>query len=119
VATSYLRAHPANVTALLTGALHATEAVSTDTASTRAEVSSAYTALAGKTLKSALVTAAMSRLTFTMDPLAATVLTEAQHAAAVGLLTLPTSLAPLFDLAPLNAVLAAAGKPPVAGLPAS
>jgi len=57
-----------------------------------------------------------AELTFTNDPLAASVLTEARHAAAAGLLRpLPGSLAGMYDLGPLNTFLRAAGERPVPG----
>jgi NitT/TauT family transport system substrate-binding protein len=54
-------------------------------------------------------------MTFTLDPLAGTLKTSADHAHSLGLLA-NVNLTGLYDLAPLNAVLAAHGESPVAGL---
>jgi NitT/TauT family transport system substrate-binding protein len=50
-----------------------------------------------------------AQITFTNDPLAATILTETQHSAAAGLLKPTRSLTGLFYLGPLNKLLRAAG----------
>ena len=42
--------------------------------------------------------------------------TQVDHGVAVGLLKTPSNLAGIYDLTPLNQVLAAAGQPAVSGL---
>ena len=73
------------------------------------------TDLFGHSLPAPLLAASFTQLTYTNDPLAATVLAEARHAAAAGLLTMPGSLTGLFDLGPLNKLLRAAGQLAVPG----
>ena len=54
-------------------------------------------------------------MTFTLDPLAPTLKTSADHAHSLGLLP-NVNLSGLYYLAPLNSVLAAHTEAPVAGL---
>jgi NitT/TauT family transport system substrate-binding protein len=70
--------------------------------------------ITGKKLASGVVSAAWPHMTFTLDPLASTLKTSADHAHSLGLLP-NANLKGLYDLAPLNAVLAAHNEPPVAG----
>jgi NitT/TauT family transport system substrate-binding protein len=63
-------------------------------------------------LAPAVLSAAWSDLTFTIDPLGATLQTEAAHAVSAGLLTAP-KLAGIFDLTLLNQVLKSKGLPEV------
>ena len=59
---------------------------------------------------------AWGNVEFTVDPVASSLLTGAAHAKAVGLLPGDTAdLKKVYDLAPLNALLKADGKDPVAG----
>ena len=60
----------------------------------------------------AVIERAWATLTFTVDPIAASLRKSAEDATAVGLLD-AVKLDGIYDLAPLNAILAAAGKPPV------
>ena len=49
-------------------------------------------------------------ITFTNDPIASSLLTDAQHATAVGLLDPVSNLSSIYDLGPLNKLLSAAGN---------
>lgn len=51
-------------------------------------------------------------MTFTADPIAASLAGSAQHAEEIGLLK-PVDLKGIYDLGPLNELLKAAGKPEV------
>jgi NitT/TauT family transport system substrate-binding protein len=111
VRTDYLNAHPDVIKKLLEGLVKATDYVNTDPAAP-ATVNDGLKTLSGKALKPAVLAAAWKNLTFTVDPLAAPLKESAKHAEDVGLLD-PIDLSGLYDLGPLNAVLAAAGKAPV------
>ncbi len=50
------------------------------------------------------------QITFTNDPIAASLATDAQHAVAVGLLKPVSNITALYDLGPLNKLLSAAGQ---------
>src|SRR5580693_6835318 len=66
----------------------------------------------GKPLKASLVAAAFKEITFTNDPDASSLTTDASQAVSLGLLK-PVNLSGIFDLGPLNQALAAAGQPQV------
>ena len=57
--------------------------------------------------------ASFKQIDFTADPDAASITTDAAQAVSVGLLKEPVSLSGIFDLGPLNTLLAAAGQPAV------
>jgi len=61
------------------------------------------------------VAAAWPHMTFTLDPLAATLKTSADHAHSLGLLG-NVDLKGLYDLTLLNEVLSEQGQPPVSAL---
>jgi sulfonate transport system substrate-binding protein len=52
---------------------------------------------------------AFKQITFTSDPIASSLATDAKHAEAVGLLK-PVNLNGIYDLGPLNALLKADGQ---------
>ena len=56
-----------------------------------------------------MLDSAWSELAVTNDPLASTLQTEAQHAVTAGLLKQP-DISGIYDLAPLNQILTAAGQ---------
>jgi NitT/TauT family transport system substrate-binding protein len=68
--------------------------------------------LTGKPLPPAVIERAWTTLTFTVDPIAASLRKSAADATAVGLLD-PVKLGGIYELGPLNAILTAAGQPPV------
>ena len=59
------------------------------------------------------VAPSFAQVTFTNDPIASSLITDAQHAVAVGLLKPVQNLSAIYDLGPLNKLLAAAGQPQV------
>ena len=112
VTQRYLSANPRAVTALLKAQLQADRFLTADRTSAQAVLGQRLTAL-GNGLPPAVLDRSFSQLTFTENPLPGSLLTEAQHAAAAGLLKPVNSLASICDLRPLNQVLQAAGQPPV------
>ncbi len=76
-------------------------------------VGAAIGKLTGKPLDPKLVSQAWESLTFTDDPLPATLITGAEHATAVGLLDKVENLEGIYDLKLLNEVLKAEGQPAV------
>lgn len=115
VTTRFLAAHPAMVNAVLKAHIQGTDLLTTDRTLAQAAAGTELTDLYGASLPAPLLTASLAQLTFTNDPLTATILTETQHAAAAGLLKPTTSLTGLFDLGPLNKLLRAAGQVTVPG----
>ena len=101
------------VTALLAGHLQAEKFITAHRAAAEAVVVQQLAAAAGRGMPPALLPASFAQIAFGPDPVASSVLGEARHAAAAGLLKPARSVAGLFDLAPLNTLLRAAGQRPV------
>ncbi len=112
VTQGFLKAHPSAVDALLKGQVQANDYISKDQAAAEAAANAELTKLTGKGLKPAILAQAFKEITFTDDPIASSLATDAQHAAAVGLLK-PVQLNGIYDLSPLNKLLQAAGEPQV------
>ena len=109
VTQSFLNAHPAVVSDLLKGQIEANDYIAKDPAAAQTAANAELTALTGKGIKSSILPAAFKEITFTNDPDASSLATDAQQAKAVGLLK-TTNLSGIFDLAPLNQLLQAAGE---------
>jgi NitT/TauT family transport system substrate-binding protein len=115
VRTDYLAAHPDIVQALLAGHLTANDLVNTDPAKAQELTNQGIEKITGTTIADDVITAAWPNLTFTVDPVAASLKESAEHAAAVGLLD-PVDLTGIYDLSLINELLELAGEPPVSGL---
>ncbi|HEY2300432.1 MAG TPA: ABC transporter substrate-binding protein [Acidimicrobiales bacterium] len=113
VRTAFLKAHPATITRFLTGLLDSVNQLKTNAAAAQAASNQQIQTLTGKKLSDSVLTAAFSDLSFTVDPLAATLKKQAADAVSVGLLT-PTKLDGIYDLTLLNALLKSKGQPEVA-----
>ncbi len=112
VRTAFLQQHPDVVAKLLKGQVDTTDYINKQPAAAQVAANSELTALTGKGLKAAVLSAAFKEITFTNDPVASSVEAGAQHAEKVGLLQ-PVNLNGIFELGPLNKALAAAGQPTV------
>jgi NitT/TauT family transport system substrate-binding protein len=115
VTRRFLARDPGAVTGLLRGQLQADEFITSRRVSAEAIVQQELTARTGAALPPAVLASSFTQLSFTTNPDAVSVLAEARHAAAAGLVKPVRSLAGLFDLVPLNQVLRAAGQHPVSG----
>ncbi len=115
VGTQFLKDHPKRIKALLEGLYQATQYINQNPADAEAITNTAVGQITGKKLKDGVVSAAWPHMTFTLDPLASTLKTSAEHAQAEGLLA-SASLSGLYDLTLLNQVLAEHGQQPVSGL---
>ena len=109
VTQPFLKAHPAIVNDLLKAQIESNDYIAKDPAAAQAAANAELTALSGKGLKSSVLPPAFKEITFTNDPDAASLTTDAQQAKAVGLLK-STDLTGIFDLGPLNQLLQAAGE---------
>jgi NitT/TauT family transport system substrate-binding protein len=114
VTTKFLDAHPDIVKALLQGEVDSVAYLKANPAEAQAAVNDGIKAISGKALKPDVLAAAWKNVTFTVDPVASSLVAGAQHAEDVGLLD-KVDLGGLYDLDPLNAVLTAAGQPTVKG----
>ena len=112
VTQSFLKAHASVVSNLLKGHVEAIKYINTNPSAAETAANAELTTLLGKGLKSSALAASFKEITFTNDPIASSLATDAKHAEAVGLLQ-PVNLNGIYDLGPLNAVLKANGEPQV------
>ena len=115
VRTKFLDEHPDVVKQFLEGHVAAVDFLNGDSATAQKAVNDGLAKLTQKPLDAAVLADAWTRLKFTVDPLAESLQTSAQHAQDVGLLD-PVDLKGIYDLDILNGILSAAGKPTVSGL---
>ena len=113
VTQSFLKAHPSAVNGLLKGQIQANDYINANGAAAGQAANAELTKLLGKGLKPNVLTQSLTYLTFTDDPVASSLSTDAQHAVAVGLLKPVSNLSGIYDLGPLNTLLKAAGEPQV------
>jgi NitT/TauT family transport system substrate-binding protein len=113
VTQSFLAAHPAAVSGLLKGQIAANSFIASNKAAAEAAANAELASLTGKQLKTAVLDAAFAEITFSNDPIESSLITDASHAVAVGLLKPVSNLGAIYDLGPLNKLLAAAGQPTV------
>jgi NitT/TauT family transport system substrate-binding protein len=109
VTQSFLSAHPDVVNDLLKAQIQAEDYIKSSPSGAQTSANTELTTLAGKGIKSSVLPAAFKEITFTNDPDASSLATDAQQAKAVGLLT-STDLSGIFDLGPINKLLQAAGE---------
>jgi NitT/TauT family transport system substrate-binding protein len=110
VTQSFLKANPTVVNNLLKGQIEANSYIASNKSAAEAAANAELAALTGKGLKSSALTASFDQVTFTNDPIESSLLTDAQHAVALGLLKPVSNLKSIYDLGPLNKLLAAAGQ---------
>jgi NitT/TauT family transport system substrate-binding protein len=113
VTQSFLAAHPSVVNGLLKGQVEANQFIGSSKSAAEAAANAELAAVSGKGLKSSALAASFAQITFTNDPIASSLIADAQHAIALGLLKPVKSLSAIYDLGPLNKLLAAAGQPQV------
>ena len=109
---SYIAAHPSVISGLVKGQMQANDYIAKNPAAAQTAANTELTKLEGKGIKSSVLPAAFKEITFTVNPDAASLATDAKEAQSVGLLQ-PVNLNGIYDLAPLNAQLKAAGEPQV------
>lgn len=116
VTTTLLRTRAALVGAMLRGQIRAVQLLDTDPARALGVIGAELAALRAPGLRRELLVRSFARVSYTNDPLVRSVLAQAEHAAALGAVRpLPSSMAGLFDLGPLNKLLRAAGQSAVPG----
>jgi sulfonate transport system substrate-binding protein len=112
VTQSFLKEHPAIVSDLLKGQVQANDYIAKNPSAAQAAANAELSSLTGKGIKSSILPAAFKEITFTNDPDASSLSTDAQEAESVGLLK-SVDLGGIYDLGPLNQLLKAAGEPQV------
>ena len=115
VTQSFLKEHPSAMNGLLKAQIEANSYINANGSAAATAANNELTKLLGKGLKPNVLSAALKYITFTNDPIASSLQTDAQHAVAVGLLTPVKNLSGIYDLGPLNALLTADGQPRVSG----
>src|SRR2546423_3068473 len=115
VATQFLRDHPKRIKGLLEGLYATVKFLNANAPQAQSIASAAVASISGKKLADGVVSAAWPHMTFTLDPLAATLQASAEHAHSLGLLR-DAKLKGLYDLALLNDVLAEHNEPAVSGI---
>ncbi len=109
VAQSFLSAHPAIVADLIKAQVQANDFIKSSPAAAQADANAELASYTGKALSASIVAAAFKEITFTDDPDASSLTTDASQAVSLGLLK-PVNLTGIFDLTPLNQALSAAGE---------
>src|SRR5215471_4185353 len=112
VTQSFLKDHPGVVNGLLKGQIQANDYINANGPAAAQAANGELTELLGKGLPSNVLTQSLKYITFTNDPIASSLTTDAQHAVSVGLLK-PVNLNGIYDLGPLNKLLQADGQPQV------
>jgi len=103
VRKDFLEQHPDAVKALIKAQVAANEAVAGDLSKAKAVINDALEDLTGKALAPPVLDRAFRQLELTVDPLAASLKTTAEHAFASGLVE-AGDLAGIYDLGPLREV---------------
>jgi NitT/TauT family transport system substrate-binding protein len=106
VRTDYLRAHPDVIRRLLQGQVAAIDLIHTNPARAQQLVGQGIQQATGETVAPSLIAASFAAITFTNDPIAASLRVAAAHAKSLGLLQ-STQLQGLYQLTLLNTVLRA------------
>ncbi len=115
VATKFLDAHPDAVKRLIEGQVAANAYVNANGAASQTVVNGAIKKITGKDLKPEVIRRAWKNLEFTDDPIARSLQTAADAAAAVKLLD-SSDVKGIYDLTILNGIFKAKGEPAVKGL---
>jgi len=107
---SYIAKYPTVIADLLKGQIEANSFIASNKATAESDADSELATLSGKSLKASIVAASFAQVAFTNDPIASSLITDADHAVAVGLLSPVKNLSAIYDLGPLNKLLAADGQ---------
>jgi len=109
---AFLKAHPGAVRGLIHGELDAITHINSNKVSAEAQINAAIKSVTGKTLKPAIMHAALADVTVTYDPIASSITKDTWNAYRLGFLT-TANVKGLYNVTLLNQLLKAAGKPPV------
>jgi NitT/TauT family transport system substrate-binding protein len=109
VTQSFLSAHPDIVNDLLKAQIQANAFIKSNPAQAEQVANDQLAAYTGKPITADILDPAFKEITFTNDPSVASLNDDANQAVSVGLLK-PVKLDGIFDLGPLNALLAATGQ---------
>jgi NitT/TauT family transport system substrate-binding protein len=113
VRTEFLQQYPETVDALLRANVQSVEFATKDPAGAEAAVNAGLKAAGGKELAAPVLDRAWSELTVTYDPIASALARSAKNGVTAGTTADAVDLDGIYDLAPLNKVLADQGLAPV------
>ena len=113
VRTKFLQEHPQTVEALVRAEQKAVEFASANTDQAKTVTNDAIKKITNSSLQPGVLDRAFTELSFGTDPLAATFPQLAKDSVTAGITQKETNLAGFVDVAPLNSVLTAAGRPAV------
>ena len=108
--TSFLDEHPNEVVDLLTAHVEANDFINGSPDEAKALVNQKLESLTQSTIPTDVFDAAWAKLTFTNDPIASSLIAVDKHAEDLGLLDPVDNLAGIYDLDPLNQILADKGE---------
>jgi len=112
VRTEFLEEHPDLVKAVIAGLVDSIQAIEDDPATAQATVIDQIEEITAQRPSEEVISKSFENLTFTVDPIAASLQKSADDAVAVGLLD-PVDLTGIYDLTLLNEVLEERGLPTV------
>jgi NitT/TauT family transport system substrate-binding protein len=112
VNTTFLQAHPDVVKRLLQGELAATQYANSNATGAQATVGSEITRITGNAMAPDVLGKSWTSLSFTLDPIAASLQKSADEAKQLGFTT-TSDLTGIFDLTLANQVLSEAGQPTI------
>jgi NitT/TauT family transport system substrate-binding protein len=115
VRTEFLEQYPGTVKAVIEGELAALDFIAANGEQAKTVTNAGIERITDKPLPQQVIDASWENLEFTYDPIASSLVKSAEDAVEAGLLD-PVELDGIYDLAILNEVLAASGKPEVADL---
>ena len=113
VSTKFLKDHPDVVKSLIEATSDAIDAIATNPTEAGKAVAAGIEKITTKPIKQTLVDSSFKSITFTLDPVASSLFSVADHSVALGI-GKKSDLIGIFDLSIVNEVLTAAGKPKVA-----
>ena len=116
IATKFLAANPEVAKRILLATIQAVDQANDDAAAAQATANAEIEKFTTKAIGAELLEKAWANLTFTIDPVAASLAKSAQDANGLGLLEDPGDLSGLYDLTLLNEVLRGLGREEVHGL---
>jgi NitT/TauT family transport system substrate-binding protein len=112
--TDFIKDHPDLVNDLLAAQIEANDFIASNSDDAKAEVGSFLEDVTQTAIPPKVLDPAWDELTFTNDPIANSLVESKNHAVDVGLIE-DTDLADLYNLDPINKLLAAAGEDEVSG----
>jgi NitT/TauT family transport system substrate-binding protein len=115
VSQEFLADHPDTVKGLVAGVVEAVDFIEANPDEAKTLTNAGIEAVTGKPLPQEIIDAAWENLTFTVDPIAASLAKSSADAEAVGLQD-PVDLEGIYDLTFLNEILADQGDEAVSGL---